>query len=274
MELKRPLGIIDSGIGGLSVVNAVRALLPAEDIIYVADPLHFPYGEKTKKELMEIVKPIIGYLSQDKMVKLIITACGTLSSVCLPDLAQLTSVPVMGIVWPACQEAAQVTKKGKIGVLATRATVRTGAFHRILQDIDSSLEVIEEAWPEFILAIEKGEFNSPEWRAQVQGGLLSLKQRGVDTLIMGCTHFSLISWFFQELGGEDLQVVDPAWVCAQKVKEKLHSGREMKSSSGGKLYLLVRGDCSSFQKSLENLSFSLEGEINCFSADISVNIGV
>lgn len=256
------------------MVNAVRALLPAENIVYLADPLHFPYGEKTKEELMEIVKPIIGYLSQDKRAKLIITACGTLSSVCLPDLAQLTSVPVMGIVRPACQEAAQVTKKGKIGVLATHATIRTGAFRQALQEINSHLEVIQEAWPEFILAIEKGEFNTPEWRTQVKNRLLSLKQRGVDTLIMGCTHFSLISWFFQKLGGEDLQVVDPAWVCAQKVKEKLYSGKKVKSSSLGKLYILVRGDCSSFQKSLESLPFSLEEEINCFSADINVNISV
>ena len=273
MEFKRPLGIIDSGIGGLSVVNAVRALLPAEDIIYIADPLNFPYGEKGKEELLEIVKPIIGYLFQRRKAKLIITACGTLSSICLSDLSQLISIPIMGIVQPACQEAAKVTKQGRIGVLATRATVKAGAFCRTLKEINPDIEVIEEAWPEFVAAVEKGKFNSPEWKRQIKNRLISLKERGVDTLIMGCTHFSLISWFFQELGGKELQVVDPAWVCAQETKNKLYSERETGSSSG-KLSIFVRGDGFSFRKSLENLPFNLKEEINLFPVDSGVNIGV
>ncbi len=273
MEFKYPLGIIDSGIGGLSVVNAVRTLLPEEDIIYVADPLHFPYGEKSREELVEIVKPIIGYLSQHRKAKLIITACGTLSSVCLPDLAQLISIPIMGIVQSACQEAARVTRQGKIGVLATRATVKAGAFGQTLKGVNPGLEVIEEAWPEFVAAVEKGEFNSPEWRVQIKNRLISLKDRGVDTLIMGCTHFSLISWFFQELGGRELQVVDPAWACAQEVKNKLYS-EEKRSSSSGKLSILVRGDGFSFQESLDNLSFHLKEKVSLFPVDLGVNISV
>ncbi|MDI3542703.1 MAG: glutamate racemase [Candidatus Atribacteria bacterium] len=271
MKIKRPLGIIDSGIGGLSVVRAVRTLLPAEDIIYVADPLNFPYGEKTKEELLEIVKPIIGYLSQRK-VKLVVTACGTLSSLCLSDLAQLVTVPVMGIVQPACQEAGKATKRGKIGVLATRATVKSGAFHKTLREINPALEVVEEAWPDFVRAVEKGEFNSPEWRKQIKSRLISLKEKGIDTLIMGCTHFSLISWFFQELVGRDIEIVDPGWTCAQEVKKKLSLKQE--NSFGGKLSILVRGDISSFQKSLQSFPFHFQEEIRLFPVDLGANISV
>jgi len=271
LEFKHPLGIIDSGIGGLSVVSAVRALLPAEDIVYIADPLNFPYGEKSKEELLEIVKPIIGYLSQRK-VKLVITACGTLSSLCLPDLAQLVTAPIMGIVQPACREAVKVTKQGKIGVLATRATVKAGAFRKTLKEIDPTLEVVEEAWPDFVSAVEKGEFNSPEWKKQIKSRLISLKEKGIDTLIMGCTHFSLISWLFQELVGRDLEVVDPGWACAQEVKKKLPA--EKGNSSWGKLSILVRGDTSAFQKSLQSLPFHFQEEIHLFPVDLGANISV
>lgn len=254
METRDAIGVIDSGVGGLSVVEAIKQLVPAQNIVYVADPLHFPYGEKTKDELMILVRPFIFFL-QSLMVQAVVIACGTVSSLCLEDLHREFTLPIMGILGPACREALRVTQKRRIMILATRATVRAGSFRKTLKSMDAGVEVREEAWPELIEAVERGTFNTPSWRAWVKEQLFRFRSQGIDTVILGCTHFALISWFFEELA-EGLFIINPAQSCAREVGKSFCVERS-DASWGGQLSIFVRGSTASFRKSLQEVPLAL-----------------
>lgn len=247
-----PIGVIDSGVGGLSMVIALDQLLPSEEIIYVADPLHFPYGEKTKKELMNIVSSLITYLIEDLKVKLIITACGTISSNCLEDLSSLFQVPIFGIIDPASQEAVKKTKTGRVVVLATSATVKSGTFRKHIQKIDTKTIVKEEAWPEFVDAVEKGFHLTDEWRERIYSQFIRFQREHFDTIIMGCTHFALITSFFQDIAGPSLKIINPALATVQEVKEYLKKSSLLNQSGLGKKRIIVRGSCYNIEKTIEN----------------------
>jgi glutamate racemase len=254
LETRDAIGVIDSGVGGLSVVEAIKQLVPAQNIVYVADPLHFPYGEKTKDELMILVRPFIFFL-QSLMVRAVVIACGTVSSLCLEDLRREFTLPIMGILGPACQEALRVTQKRRIMILATRATVQAGSFRKTLKSMDAGVEVHEEAWPELIEAVERGEFDTPRWRAWVKEKLSRFRSQGIDTIILGCTHFALISWFFEELA-ESLFIVNPAQSCAREVRKSFCVERS-DASWNGQLSIFVQGSKASFRKSLQGVPLAL-----------------
>ncbi|MGQ9473914.1 MAG: glutamate racemase [Candidatus Caldatribacteriaceae bacterium] len=255
-ERQKPLGVIDSGVGGLSVVEALRQLVPSRDIVYVADPLHFPYGEKSKDDLIVLVRSLIFFL-ESLNVETVITACGTVSSLCLDDLRKEFLIPIVGILEPTCREALRVTRNKKILVLATNATVKAGSFRNAIKILDPKVEVCEEAWPELIEAVERGTFYTQEWKEWVEEKLSFFYSQGVDTVILGCTHFALVSWFFEELARGRFLVVNPAKECALRVGESL--GMEnLDGSSKGRTLIFVRGDTILFQKTVRRIPLSLE----------------
>lgn len=255
------VGIMDSGIGGLSVVLAVRKLLPSHPVVYFADPQHFPYGEKEKGELSAIVQPVVDFLVHGVGVQVLVVACGTVSSLLLPELRERYTVPLVGIVEPACKEALIRVPEGAIGVLATRATVRAGSFRRIMERLRPGVQVFEEAWPEFIDAVEQGTFDTLIWRKWVRARLEALHRQGVRGVIMGCTHFAFISDFFEELAHDLFPVVNPAASCAREVKEVLPGGEPRVPPS---LTVFVRGDRERFIRTVRNLRFSLPMEVLSF----------
>ncbi|MCX6090773.1 MAG: CTP synthase [Candidatus Atribacteria bacterium] len=243
------LGIVDSGIGGLSMVLALGDVLPRESVVYVADPLHFPYGEKTKNELITISSSLLSFLVEKKKVKLIVTACGTLSSTCLLDLQRMISVPVFGIIEPGAAEALNASRTGKIAVLATSATVKSGTFRKTMFLKKPDIQVFEEAWPEFVNAVENGTYDTPEWRSWVGARLQWFKKQGIDAIIMGCTHFALITSFFQDLAGTDFSIINPAQATAREVQNYLRSHRLL-SSGNHHTTLVIRGDVFNLEKTL------------------------
>lgn len=262
-EYRKPLGVIDSGVGGLSVVEALRQLVPSRNVIYVADPLHFPYGEKSKDDLMILVRSLIFFL-ESLNVEIVITACGTVSSLCLEDLRKEFLLPIVGILEPACWEALRMSRKKKIMVLATNATVKTGSFRNTIKVLDSKVEVREEAWPELIEAVERGTFYTQEWKEWVEKKFSLFYSQGVDTIILGCTHFALVSWFFEKLAGGRFFIVNPARVCALKVGESLDT-ENVDGSSNGQALIFVRGDMLLFQETIRKLPLSLGAfRINAF----------
>lgn len=252
---------MDSGVGGLSVALAVREVLPHDHIVYFADPLHFPYGEKTREELVPIVQPVVDFLVRRVGVEVLVVACGTVSSLLLPELQKKYDIPLIGIVEPACREALARVPQGSIGVLATRATVRAGTFRRVLEELQPGVEVVEEAWPEFIEAVERGVFDTPPWRAWVRERLETLYARGVRGTIMGCTHFALISFFFEDLAQGLFSIVNPALSCAREV-EKIMSGARAQGTDA--LTVFVRGDREAFVKVVKSFHFPLEMDILSF----------
>ncbi len=270
MEIPKFVGVIDSGVGGLSVVEAIRQLVPSQDIVYVADPLHFPYGEKGRDELMVLIRPLVLFL-QSLKVKAIVIACGTVSSLCLEDLRREFSLPILGILEPACREALRVTQRKRVMVLATRATVQAGSFRNTLKAMDAGVEVYEEAWPELITAVEKGEFNTPRWRAWVREKLALFHAQGIDTIILGCTHFALIWWFFEELAERGLFIINPARSCALEVQRSF-CAEDTSVSRHGQVSIFVRGSRATFRKALREIPLSL-GQLELMSFPFPVTLG-
>ncbi len=249
MVKNHPIGILDSGVGGFSVVRALRQRLPSEKIVYLADPQYFPYGNKTPAHLLQIIQPFFSYFSEEEKTKIVITACGTVSSSCLPELRACYPFPIIGIVEPGAQAAARMTRNGVIAVLATKATVKSALFRQYITECNPSVRVIEKAWPEFIEAVERGEYNSQVHVNKVRRELEELMNEGVDVLVMGCTHFSLISGFFEHLTAERAHVVDPAVATAETLHVFLYKNG-IASTGTGELRVMVRGDCDSFQQAL------------------------
>lgn len=270
-----PIGVIDSGVGGLSMVVALDRLLSLEEIVYVADPFYFPYGEKDKKELIHIVSSLISYLNEVLKAKLIITACGTISSNCLDDLSALFQLPIIGIIDPASKEAVKKTKTGKVIVLATSATVKSGTFRKHIQRIDSSITVKEEAWPEFVEAVEKGLHQNDEWEKWIRTQFIRFQKENFDTIIMGCTHFALISTFFQDISESSFIIINPALATAQEVKEYLKKSNLLNQSKVGKKRIIVRGNSANLQKTIQNFSnlkkINIEAFPEKYSEKFSIN---
>jgi len=267
---RKIIGIIDSGVGGLSVLETMYRLSLAEEIVYIADPFYFPYGEKSKEELLPIVRPLLRFLVEVGKADVIVTACGTVSSLCLPDLRSEFPLPILGILEPACREAVKVTVRKKIVVLATRATIRSGSFREALQIADDSVEVYEEAWPEFIEAVEQGNFDTPRWRQWVGEQLRFFAEQGIDTAIMGCTHFALISRFFEELAPAGFVIVNPACACAQEV-QALFPDYPLSPCGDQRLRIFVRGDLTHFQQVLSTLPLVLgDFELSLFPSALAL----
>lgn len=203
----RAVGIFDSGLGGLTVVNAMKDALPDESIIYVGDTARMPYGEKDIDTLLTYGRQIIKFL-QEKGVKMIIVACGTISSNILEDLRGEFEIPLIGVVQPGIEAALKQAKK-RVGVIATATTVRGGYFQRMLKEKTPSLDVEVKACPLFVPLIEEGRNNHIVTTRVVEAYLRDWKENPIDTLILGCTHYPLLSESIRQVLG-DIELIDMA----------------------------------------------------------------
>ena len=216
----RPIGIFDSGVGGLTVLRALQKQLPKESVIYYGDLARMPYGSKTPAEIIAINDDILAYLI-GRGVKMIITACNTSSAIALEHNKNKTTVPIIGVIGPGANTAFAVTKNKKIGVLATEATVKLRAYSKILTSLNPSVEVFEQSCPKFVPLIEKGDYDSPELRTAAEEYLAPLLQENIDTLIYGCTHYPLIEKTIRAYAGNNIEYVDPAAGTVALAKEIL-----------------------------------------------------
>lgn len=209
-----PIGVFDSGIGGLTVLESLLVKFPNEDFIYVADQGHCPYGVKTEDEIKECVLNVGKYLLKQG-VKAIVIACNT-ASLFIKDLNQICDVPVISVIEPTCMKAVQTTKTKKVAVLATVATINKGAYQNMLKD--NNIEAIGVACSEFVDFVENNELNDPLGQEIVNKKLNCLQNSNIDTLIHGCTHFSLLEDNMRNVLG-DLNYI----ACGEPTSEKLFS---------------------------------------------------
>ena len=214
----RPIGIFDSGVGGLTVVRALLEKLPQESFIYFGDTAHVPYGNKSEQELMGYAHEIISFLlNQD--VKAIIVACGTHSSITLPRIAGQYDIPLLGVVKAAARCAVKTTRNGKIGIAATRATVNSRAYTGEIQRLDGRLQVYETACPSFVPLVEEGKLEEEETREAVSEYLQPLLDQGIDSLVLGCTHYPFLSKVINEFTGEGIELIDPSCKTVEQVTD-------------------------------------------------------
>lgn len=212
----RPIGIFDSGVGGLTVVRSLLEKLPQESFIYFGDTAHVPYGNKSEQELMRYAREIIAFLL-DQDVKAIIVACGTHSSITLPRISEHYTVPILGVVKAAATCAVKTTHNGKIGIAATQATVNSRAYTSEIKHLDPNFQVYETACPSFVPLVEAGKLEEEETREAVSKYLQPLLDRGIDSLVLGCTHYPFLGKVISEFTGEGIEVIDPSCKTVEQV---------------------------------------------------------
>ena len=224
----RPIGVFDSGLGGLTAFKALSRLLPNEDIVYFGDTGRVPYGSRSRETIVKYARQDMAFL-QSKNVKMILAACGTVSSVAGAKgelLSDALNVPFVGVLRPTAREAATATRNGKIGVLGTTATIRSGSYQKELAAINPDLEVFGQDCPLFVPLVESGfvQPGDPITRLTVERYLAPMKEAGVDTLILGCTHYPIIAPVISEVMGSDVTLInsgrEAARFCVALLAEK------------------------------------------------------
>jgi glutamate racemase len=242
----RAVGVFDSGMGGLTVLHECLVTMPHEDFVYLGDAARLPYGPRPLAEVKVFAREIAGYLeAQD--VKLIVVACNTATSAALPDLQSELAVPVVGVITPEAHAAVQTTRNRKIGLLATEATVAAGRYESLLRTLDAGVDVYQVACPTLVPLIESDDPYGAPTVAAVREYAKPLKAAGVDTVILGCTHYPLIRPIFQREFGRDVTLVFSAEETAREVAETLaRKGIENDTNRDGASRFLTTGDPSSF----------------------------
>jgi glutamate racemase len=216
----RPIGVFDSGIGGLTVLSALVELLPHEDFIYLGDTARLPYGTKSREVIVQYSRENTGFLLA-KGIKMLVVACNTASAVALEEIARDTVVPVAGVIEPGAQAAVRATRSGKIGVIGTEATIASGAYTRALQRMRPGVEIYTRPCPLLVPLVEEGWTEGDVAERTVAYYLESLKQSGIDTLLLGCTHYPMLSALFARVLGAGVRLVDSATATAAAVHKRL-----------------------------------------------------
>ncbi len=216
----RSIGVFDSGLGGLTAVKEIMNLFPDENIVYFGDTSRVPYGTRSKETILKYTYSDINFLlSQD--VKMIVIACGTASSAALPEIKEEFNVPIFGVVDAGAYEAARVTKNNKVGIIGTPATIKSGAYTKYLKEYNPQIETFNRACPLFVPLVENGHFNTEVTRLVVKEYLEDIKAAGVDTLILGCTHYPLLREAIAEYMGESVTLISPGEEVAKYLKKKI-----------------------------------------------------
>jgi glutamate racemase len=212
----RPIGVFDSGVGGLTVVRAILDLLPNERILYVGDNARFPYGPRPIEEIRAFALEIAAYLvSRD--VKMLVVACNSVEVAAIGEVSDAAGLPVVGVVEPGARAGVRATRNGRVGVIATEATVRSGAYEAAVAAAGGSTRVASRACPTFVDFVERGDTSSDALLSVAHEYLVPLKEEGVDTLILGCTHYPMLSGLIQFVMGGDVVLVSSAEETAKDV---------------------------------------------------------
>ena len=236
-----PIGVFDSGVGGLTVVREIMRHLPNENLIYFGDTARVSYGSKSKDTIIRFSRQIIRFL-RTKHVKAIVIACNTASALALDIVRQETDVPVIGVVVPGARAAVRETRNKKIGVLGTEATIKSDMYTKLMQQEDSEVSVKGKACPLFVPLIEEGFAKHKITKEVIDIYLHDVKQSGIDTLILGCTHYPLLRSSIGEYMGEAIHIVNPAYETAMDLKKILKEGKMENQEEGEAHYEFYSSD--------------------------------
>jgi glutamate racemase len=221
---QRPIGIFDSGVGGLTVLKEIRERLPLEPTIYVADLLHFPYGPRYQDEVRGFAIDIIRYL-ESRDVKLVVIACNTATAAALNHARELFELPIIGVISPGAQAAVDATQNNRIGVISTEGTMRSQEYLHAIKEIDPMVGVYQKACPELVEIVEAGEADSPRAERVLRDNLSDIVSLGADTLVLGCTHYPLLKPALDRVFPGRFMLIDSATTTAAKVERHLEHSR-------------------------------------------------
>ena len=238
----RSIGVFDSGMGGLTAVRRLHALMPKENIIYFGDTSRVPYGTRGRDTIVKYARQDVAFLRQFDL-KAIVIACNTVSSVALDLLTEENNIPIIGTVEPACRRAMTMTQNGRVGVIGTAATMRSGAYEKYLHKKDGTLRLYTQACPLFVPLVENGRVHRGDIVIETVAAeyLAPLKEAGVDTLILGCTHYPIVEENFHECYPE-MHLINPALEQANAVKAYLTEQNALNPQKKGKFVICTSGD--------------------------------
>ena len=218
-DRKRPIGVFDSGVGGLTVFREITRALPHESLVYLGDSARVPYGTKSPSTVVRYTLEAVQLLAE-RDIKMLVIACNTATAAALPTLKSRLSIPVIGVIEPGARAAVERTR-GKIGVIATEGTVKSKAYTKAIHALDPSIEVIEAAAPLFVGLAEEGWANTHVAREVAGIYLEPLIDAGIDTLVLGCTHYPILRGTIESVVGDKVQIVDSAETTAVCVRQEL-----------------------------------------------------
>ena len=245
----RSIGVFDSGLGGLTAVRQLRRLMPSENIIYFGDTARVPYGNRSRETLLQYARQDMRFLSGFDL-KAVVIACGTVSTNCLEELQSESAAPVIGVVEPAVRQAAALTGSRRIGLVATRASVASGAYERAFRRLDPSLDVHALACPLFVPLVEEGRCHPGDVVIETVAReyLSPLKEAGVDTLVLGCTHYPLLTDVIGQIMGPGVALVDVGAEAAAACRELLSQRDELARRPQGGASYYTSDRASDFQR--------------------------
>ena len=230
MNTQSPIGVFDSGVGGLTVVKEIMRQLPGENMVYFGDTARVPYGSKSKKTVLKYSRQIVHFL-QKKEIKAIVVACNTASALALDEIRQEISIPIIGVVEPGARMAAESTKTNSIGIIGTESTIKSGIYSKFLRNINPDITVVGRACPLFVPLVEEGLLEDRITDDVIERYLHELKDYGIDALILGCTHYPLIRNAIKRYMGPEVHLVNPAYETAKSLKVML-SEQSLLNQSG------------------------------------------
>ncbi len=216
----RKIGLFDSGLGGLTVMKELMRLLPTESVVYFGDTGRIPYGSKSADTVIKYAKSDINFLKTFDL-KVIIAACGTASSIALPKICDLYDIPVLGVIDATARAAAKATKNGKVGVIGTAGTIRSDAYGKAITAINPAIKTTSAACPLFVSLVESGFAEKEAAELVAREYLDPILKSGADTLILGCTHYPLLSRVIGNIMGESVTLINPGVCLAEELKERL-----------------------------------------------------
>lgn len=243
---KRPIGFMDSGIGGLTVFDQVFKKLPNEDYIYIGDQKNLPYGEKSSELVCQLTTRIAKY-EETLGIKMMVIGCNTATAASLDYLQKELTIPVIGVIDAGAELGVDTTRNHKIAVIATNGTVKSGRYERKLKELLPDAEVISKGIPDFVTLVEDGHAKDADTPAKVAAELASFDGSGIDTMIMGCTHFPIIRDAIQQAVGPDVKLVDPGIGAAKAVDKYLGDHDMYNDQAQGTQKFMSTGDAKAFE---------------------------
>lgn len=255
-----PIGIFDSGVGGLSVLRAIREVMPNEAILYFGDQGHIPYGPRPMEQIRRFSEAITNFLL-DKNAKIIVVACNTASAAALKYLREkFPDVPFVGME-PAVKPAAEKTRTGKVGVLATPATFQGELYASVVGRFANGVEIFQNTCSGLVQQIEMGNVDGGETRAILQNALAPMLEQNIDAVVLGCTHYPFVIPLIREIAGEKVEVIDPAPAVARQVDRLLEAGgKKRQRPARGSIQFITSGKPAALQSLLPKL-LGEQGEI-------------
>ncbi len=249
---KQAIGVFDSGIGGLTILRALRKALPHENFIYFGDTANVPYGGKSKTAVTHLSLAVAQFL-QAQQVKLIVVACNTASAQALPTLSKQLHVPVMGVIVPGAQAAIAATRNQKIAVLGTQGTIESNAYVKAIKKQSKRTCVFQQACPLFVPLAEEGFASKPAAELIAREYLVPVQKSGADTVILGCTHYPILKKLIAKILGPRIALVDSADTLAKAAQSYLQAHGLAETSDRGKLTLYASDDPKKFSHSAQKL---------------------